>query len=59
MGLGLMGSGMARNLLASGYPLTVYNRSRARTEPFGADGARVAGHGDRDMAAVVEQFRKG
>lgn len=34
---------MARNLLKAGYPLTVYNRNRARAEPFEAEGASVAG----------------
>lgn len=43
MGLGIIGSGMARNLLKAGYPLTVYNRNRARAEPFEAEGASVAG----------------
>ncbi len=43
MGLGIIGSGMARNLLKAGYPLTVYNRNRARVEPFEAEGASVAG----------------
>lgn len=42
MGLGLMGSGMARNLLAAGYPLTVYNRSREKAEALRAEGAAVA-----------------
>ncbi|MGB9029190.1 MAG: NAD(P)-binding domain-containing protein, partial [Acidobacteriaceae bacterium] len=30
LGLGLMGSGMAARLLAAGYPLTVWNRTRER-----------------------------
>ena len=34
MGLGAMGSGMARRLIGAGYPVVVYNRSRARTEGF-------------------------
>jgi 3-hydroxyisobutyrate dehydrogenase len=42
LGLGIMGNGMARNLLKAGFPLSVYNRTRAKAEPLGALGARVA-----------------
>ncbi|MFN8372915.1 MAG: NAD(P)-dependent oxidoreductase [Anaerolineae bacterium] len=42
LGLGIMGSGMADNFLAKGFPLTVYNRTRGKAEPFAAKGARVA-----------------
>jgi 3-hydroxyisobutyrate dehydrogenase len=42
LGLGIMGGGMARRLLGAGFPLTVFNRSRARAEPLGAAGARIA-----------------
>src|SRR4051812_9911650 len=42
LGLGIMGSGMASNLLKAGFPLAVYNRTRAKAEPFAAQGARVA-----------------
>lgn len=38
-GLGIMGAGMARNLIKSGFDLTVYNRTAARTEPLVAEGA--------------------
>ena len=38
-----MGTGMARRLLAAGFPLTVYNRSPERARAVGADGAEVAG----------------
>lgn len=41
-GLGKMGLPMARNLLAAGYPLAVYNRSPARAEAVAEAGARVA-----------------
>ena len=37
-----MGSGMARNLLRAGHELAVYNRSREKTEPLAAEGARLA-----------------
>lgn len=42
LGLGTMGAGMAKNLLASGFPVTVYNRTRAKAEPLGTAGARIA-----------------
>jgi 3-hydroxyisobutyrate dehydrogenase len=43
IGLGIMGSGMALNLLRAGFRLTVWNRTSARAEPLAAAGARVAG----------------
>ena len=43
VGLGNMGSVMARNLLKAGHTVTVYNRTRARAEALRADGAGVAG----------------
>jgi 3-hydroxyisobutyrate dehydrogenase len=42
IGLGIMGSGMAANWLAKGFPVTVYNRTRAKAEPLAAKGARIA-----------------
>lgn len=42
IGLGLMGSPMARNLLKAGFPLTVWNRTRAKAEKLGQEGAKVA-----------------
>lgn len=42
LGIGLMGAPMARNLLKAGYPLTVWNRTRAKAETLAADGATVA-----------------
>ena len=37
-----MGGGMATRLLSAGFPLSVYNRSRERTEKFAKAGAFVA-----------------
>jgi 3-hydroxyisobutyrate dehydrogenase len=42
LGLGIMGNGMARNLLKAGFRLVVYNRTRAKAEPLAALGAKVA-----------------
>lgn len=41
LGIGAMGSRMARSLLRAGYQLAVYNRSRAKTETLRTAGARV------------------
>jgi 3-hydroxyisobutyrate dehydrogenase len=42
LGLGTMGAGMAANWLAKGFGLTVWNRTRARTQALADKGARVA-----------------
>jgi 3-hydroxyisobutyrate dehydrogenase len=42
LGLGIMGSGMAGRLLASDFPVTVYNRNAAKAAPFAKSGAHVA-----------------
>jgi 2-hydroxy-3-oxopropionate reductase len=41
-GMGIMGKGMAANLLRAGHDVTVWNRTRSRTEPLAAIGAAVA-----------------
>ena len=42
IGLGNMGSAIARNLIKAGHSLTVYNRTRTRTEGFESLGAMIA-----------------
>ena len=42
LGTGLMGAPMCKNLLSFGLPLTVWNRSQAKTEPLAKLGASVA-----------------
>lgn len=42
LGLGTMGHGMANQLLAAGFPLTVWNRSPGKARALEAAGARVA-----------------
>jgi 3-hydroxyisobutyrate dehydrogenase len=42
LGLGIMGAGMARQLFARGFDVTVWNRSAEKAEPLGAAGARIA-----------------
>jgi len=41
LGTGLMGAPMSRNLLAAGFGLSVWNRSRAKAEPLAEQGAVV------------------
>jgi 3-hydroxyisobutyrate dehydrogenase len=43
LGTGIMGTGMARNLLKAGHEVRVWNRTLAKAQPLAADGARVAG----------------
>ena len=42
IGLGKMGSAMARNLLRAGHQVAVYNRSREKAEALAGEGARAA-----------------
>ena len=42
LGLGIIGGGIARNLLRKGFPVTVWNRTPARAEPLRGLGAAVA-----------------
>ncbi|WP_018681555.1 NAD(P)-dependent oxidoreductase [Actinokineospora enzanensis] len=42
LGLGAMGAGMARRLLAAGYPVSVYNRTTVKAEALRTHGATVA-----------------
>ncbi|WP_369145633.1 NAD(P)-dependent oxidoreductase [Streptomyces sp. R44] len=50
LGLGAMGTALARTWLAAGYPLTVWNRTPARAEALAAEGAKAA---DSAAAAVA------
>lgn len=51
LGLGRMGSAMARNLLHAGHSVIVFNRTPGKTETLAAEGATVA---DSAAAAVRE-----
>jgi ketol-acid reductoisomerase len=42
LGTGIMGAGMARNLLAAGLPTRVWNRSPEKAAPLAEAGAEVA-----------------
>ena len=52
IGLGGMGTGMAKSLLRAGHRVTVFNRTRARAEALQADGATAA-------ATVADACRDG
>ncbi|MCG5211833.1 imine reductase family protein [Streptosporangium soli] len=51
LGLGAMGTALARTWLAAGHPLTVWNRTSARADPLAAEGATVAGSAAAAVAA--------
>ena len=53
VGMGGMGSRMAGRLLAAGYDLTVYKRTRARTRRLEQRGAKMAAT-PRDLSAAVD-----
>lgn len=56
VGLGKMGTGIARNLLRAGHQVAVYNRTPEKAEALAAEGARVAGSpadACRDAEAVL------
>ena len=42
IGLGIMGQGMAHNILKAGFPLTVWNRTASKMEPLVEAGAQAA-----------------
>jgi 3-hydroxyisobutyrate dehydrogenase len=53
LGLGIMGSGMARRILDAGFPLSVYNRNPERAAPLASAGA-VAAASPRQAAAQAD-----
>jgi len=53
IGLGRMGAGMARNLIAAGHELTLYNRSREKAEGLGAPVAASAAEACRGAEAAI------
>ncbi len=59
IGLGIMGNGMAKNLIEAGFEVNVWNRTPARMDPFCEAGARccsspadVAAHSDIIITCV-------
>jgi 3-hydroxyisobutyrate dehydrogenase len=56
LGTGIMGSAMARNLVAAGLPTTVWDRASSATAPLAEAGAAVAasaGEAARDAQVVI------
>src|SRR5258708_5256275 len=53
LGLGIMGSRMARNLAQKGFEVTVWNRTRSKAEPLTAFGAKIV-KDPADVAAQVD-----
>jgi 3-hydroxyisobutyrate dehydrogenase-like beta-hydroxyacid dehydrogenase len=53
VGLGIMGSRMARSILKKGFPLTVWNRTPERAQALAAEGAAVA-RTPREVAEACE-----
>ncbi|MGW4606243.1 NAD(P)-dependent oxidoreductase [Streptomyces sp. NPDC004532] len=51
LGLGAMGTALARTWLVTGHPLTVWNRTPARTAALAAEGASVADSAAEAVAA--------
>jgi 3-hydroxyisobutyrate dehydrogenase-like beta-hydroxyacid dehydrogenase len=51
LGLGQMGTPMARRLLGAGHDITVWNRTRSRAEPLADAGAKIA---DTPATAVAD-----
>ncbi|PWJ19231.1 NAD(P)-dependent oxidoreductase [Jannaschia seohaensis] len=59
LGTGLMGAPMARNLVAAGHDLTVWNRSRAKAEGLGAAVADTPAEAVAGAAVVISMLSDG
>ena len=62
LGIGLMGSRQVRRLLDAGYPVTVWNRTRAKADPLAEHGATVVGSAAeavRDAHTVIVMLENG
>src|SRR5215213_9222708 len=57
LGTGMMGAPMARNLLAAGLAVRVWNRTAEKAAPLGDAGAVVAGSPAEDADAVLDAAR--
>ncbi len=56
LGLGRMGSGMARSLLRAGHDLVLYNRSREKAEALGAPVAGSPADACRNVDAAISML---
>ncbi|MBV9971128.1 MAG: NAD(P)-binding domain-containing protein, partial [Xanthobacteraceae bacterium] len=55
IGMGRMGYPMVERLLAAGYDVSIWNRTRAKAEPLAKDGGKVVGQ-PTDLAGVDVLF---
>jgi phosphoglycerate dehydrogenase-like enzyme len=59
IGLGAMGSALARALLHNGDRVTVWNRTSAKAEPLGlSKRAMAAGYAEEEFAALIKVLRR-
>jgi 6-phosphogluconate dehydrogenase len=62
VGLGVMGSNLARNLARHGHPVAVYNRTTARTDEllaeFGGEGELHPARTPQELVAALERPRR-
>lgn len=61
LGIGLMGAPMTRNLLKAGFPMTLWNRTAAKCEPFAGQARIAASPQDavRDADLVITMLENG
>ncbi|WP_372964191.1 NAD(P)-dependent oxidoreductase [Marinobacter sp.] len=61
LGIGLMGSPMTRNLLNAGYPMTLWNRTGSKCEPFAEEAtiARSPAEAVVDADVVITMLENG
>ena len=57
LGLGTMGTGMAKNLLRAGFPSQPITAPSAKAEPLAAAGARIAEHAGRCRARCRSDYQ--
>ena len=53
LGIGLMGAPMTRNLLNAGYPMTLWNRTASKCDPFASEAAVAASPAEAVACADV------
>ncbi|MBJ6136492.1 NAD(P)-dependent oxidoreductase [Marinobacter litoralis] len=61
LGIGLMGAPMTRNLLNAGYPMTLWNRTQSKCEPFAGEAtiAKSPAEAVADADVVITMLENG
>jgi len=61
LGIGLMGAPMTRNLLNAGYPMTLWNRTKSKCEPFAGEAtiAQSPAEAVADADVVITMLENG